>query len=307
MENQILCGCGCKGVVKTLGCKFLRGHYRKKSPVPLKLCECGCGEYAALGMRFKHNHHWNLKEFRQQAAETTKEQLRNQDPEVSKRVIASMLEGSKHRWLRPGEKEVQSKRSKEQWIDPVYREEQCERLRKSALQQWQDPKFCQHIKDLWRDPAKLKKASKDSTKANFERWADPAYRVRVCEAMRNSILRRVETKSKGKNEKAFFESLAGLLEEKIIEGFQVCGFIIDGYLPELNIAIEFDESYHFMPGQQEKDYNRMGIIMDRIGCSFIRVEEKHWLKKKDVVLDFIVESIEEAKKTPMRRISQLLY
>ena len=48
-------------------------------------------------------------------------------------------------------------------------------------------------------------------------------------------------------------------------------FFLDFYLPELNIAIEFDEIQHEY--SQEKDKERQKAIQKKLKCKFIRVKE----------------------------------
>jgi hypothetical protein len=58
----------------------------------------------------------------------------------------------------------------------------------------------------------------------------------------------------------------------------VCGYFLDGYDSDLNIAFEYDESKHYADVAQnilcERDVLRMRSIMDELGCRFIRYNEK---------------------------------
>ncbi len=48
----------------------------------------------------------------------------------------------------------------------------------------------------------------------------------------------------GRNEKYILDELEKLFKLRIIRQHQVIGYVLDGYIPELNLAIEVDEPYH---------------------------------------------------------------
>lgn len=56
---------------------------------------------------------------------------------------------------------------------------------------------------------------------------------------------------------------------KIIRQYPIAGFLIDFYLPEFDIFIEYDDSYHFTPEQKAKDAGRL----ETIGNAFAMVNE----------------------------------
>ena len=62
--------------------------------------------------------------------------------------------------------------------------------------------------------------------------------------------------------------------EKLFNGYDieaqymVCGYILDWYIPELNLAIEFDETHH--RSQKEEDAKRQKTIEAKIKCKFLR-------------------------------------
>lgn len=73
----------------------------------------------------------------------------------------------------------------------------------------------------------------------------------------------------GKNETRILDELELSLNKKIIRQKPVCGYWLDGYIPELNLVIEVDEEYHI--GQKEKDLVRQKNIQERLNCDFVRV------------------------------------
>jgi len=73
----------------------------------------------------------------------------------------------------------------------------------------------------------------------------------------------------GKNEKQILDNFENCLNYPIKRQYQVAGFYLDGYCPNLNLAIEIDESYH--KNQLEKDIIRENIIKSEINCRFLRM------------------------------------
>lgn len=51
--------------------------------------------------------------------------------------------------------------------------------------------------------------------------------------------------------------------------YKTCGYRLDGYIQELNIAIEYDEKQHNF--QKDADLKRENIIIKELGCKFIRL------------------------------------
>jgi len=76
----------------------------------------------------------------------------------------------------------------------------------------------------------------------------------------------------GKHEKQILDELELFLNNKIIRQYEVCGYFLDGYCQELNLAIEVDEYHHKMI--MHKDKLRQQEIMDELNCSFIRIEDE---------------------------------
>lgn len=62
----------------------------------------------------------------------------------------------------------------------------------------------------------------------------------------------------------------------VIKQFNVLGgkYKIDWYIPELQLAIEFDEAHHSTPANQEADKARQQEIEKVLGCRFLRYTDK---------------------------------
>ncbi len=71
----------------------------------------------------------------------------------------------------------------------------------------------------------------------------------------------------GHNEKQILDNLEKEISFRILRQYKIKGFFIDGYIPELNIAIEIDER----PKNKEKDIERQKIIEDELNCNFLRI------------------------------------
>ena len=59
---------------------------------------------------------------------------------------------------------------------------------------------------------------------------------------------------------------------------QVCGYFLDGYDSDLNIAFEYDEPRHYSDAYNnilcERDIKRQNEIINELGCKFYRYNEK---------------------------------
>jgi len=58
--------------------------------------------------------------------------------------------------------------------------------------------------------------------------------------------------------------------------YKIVGFFLDGYDKEKNIVFEYDEPKHYdkWGNLKNKDMRRMNMIKKRLGCKFIRYNEK---------------------------------
>lgn len=61
------------------------------------------------------------------------------------------------------------------------------------------------------------------------------------------------------------------LDIEVLYQYKVLNYRIDFYLPDLNIAIEYDEEYHMTVKQKNLDKIRQTAIEKEIGCKFIRI------------------------------------
>ena len=73
----------------------------------------------------------------------------------------------------------------------------------------------------------------------------------------------------GHNEKKILDKLEQELKYKILRQYKVCGYFVDGYIPELKLVIEIDE----IPKIREKDIERQDIIENELNCKFIRIND----------------------------------
>ena len=73
----------------------------------------------------------------------------------------------------------------------------------------------------------------------------------------------------GHNEKQILDDLEIRLNIKILRQYKVEGYFLDGYIPELNLAIEIDER----PKNKQKDIERQKLIESKLGCKFLRIKD----------------------------------
>ena len=73
----------------------------------------------------------------------------------------------------------------------------------------------------------------------------------------------------GHNEKRILDELEQELNYKILRQYKVAGYFLDGYIPELNLAIEVDER----PKDKLKDIERQQIIENKLKCKFVRIND----------------------------------
>jgi len=78
----------------------------------------------------------------------------------------------------------------------------------------------------------------------------------------------------GKYEKQILDNLENELHYKILRQYKVGKYHLDGYIPELRLAIEVDEKYHRTKRQRIKDAKREQYIKEKLECEFLRLKIK---------------------------------
>ena len=73
----------------------------------------------------------------------------------------------------------------------------------------------------------------------------------------------------GKNETKILDNVEQELNTKILRQYKCEGYFLDGYIPEINVAIEVDER----PKIKEKDIEREKIIKNKLKCKLIRIKD----------------------------------
>jgi very-short-patch-repair endonuclease len=77
----------------------------------------------------------------------------------------------------------------------------------------------------------------------------------------------------GRNEKQILDKLEKELGHRIIRQFKCGGYHLDGYIPEINLAIEVDEKHHSVESKRENDTKREEFIKEKLGCQFLRIKD----------------------------------
>jgi len=89
----------------------------------------------------------------------------------------------------------------------------------------------------------------------------------------NQILKNGNGPNIGTHEKQILDELEQLFNYKILRQYEVEGYFLDGYIPQLNLAIEIDESYH--KRKFIKDKERENNIKKKLNCKFMRIEDRY--------------------------------
>lgn len=82
---------------------------------------------------------------------------------------------------------------------------------------------------------------------------------------------------KSRDEIEFFKLLNPIINSlgyEIINQYSVSSYRIDGYIPQLKLAIEYDENEH-KNYTYEKHEGRQEKIENKLGCKFIRVSDEY--------------------------------
>ena len=97
-------------------------------------------------------------------------------------------------------------------------------------------------------------------------------KCRISKFKYNSKQHNLKSPTIGKHETQILDELELSLGCKIIRQYSICGYWLDGYIPELNLAIEVDEKYHLK--RKEKDKIKENIIKKKLNCNFLRIEDR---------------------------------
>lgn len=92
--------------------------------------------------------------------------------------------------------------------------------------------------------------------------------------MSNRIIKR-GNQTFGKNEKKILDELEKLFRYKIIRQYSIIGYLLDGYIKQLNLAIEIDEFHHLNKYEYNKDIERQNRIENELDCKFLRIIDKY--------------------------------
>ena len=96
--------------------------------------------------------------------------------------------------------------------------------------------------------------------------------------------------SRGDREIEFMHILQGYCKYTIDTNYEFLGYVVDGYIHELNLVVEFDESYHEIATQRRKDQEReQDILASFPDICFWRVKEKDWVTNQTKIInDFVL-------------------
>ena len=113
------------------------------------------------------------------------------------------------------------------------------------------------------------------------------------EKMRMSALKRISNQAfngepvmpcVGFDERDFLDRVEVLIGHTVKRQYPVCGYFLDGYINDLNLAIEFDEKKHRKRAVVRRDSLRQHEIVERLGCRVLRVDESEWENEPEMVM-----------------------
>ena len=143
--------------------------------------------------------------------------------------------------------------------------------------------FIDYIKKYWLEHPELKKE---------------AYKKQAQSAIKNKM--KIKHYRKGFTGIVEFDVLNEIeknIEYKILRQVGVIQYYMDGYIPELNLNIEYDETdKHSTDDQIKDDKIRQTEIVDYINCTVIRIKESDWLIDSQKCIDTVKRTIEVIKK-----------
>ena len=88
----------------------------------------------------------------------------------------------------------------------------------------------------------------------------------------------------GKTETKVLDALQVASGVVIDRQYSVGGFFLDGYVKDLNLAVEFDEREHRY--KKTRDEFRRSEIRRELGCDFFVVDDRDWREPNSVIERF---------------------
>lgn len=224
----------------------------------MKLCECGCGGEVRINKnRFLRGHSNKGKshsaEHKRKIGEASKNRIVTEE---TRKKLSSALKG---------------------------KTQEEGRRRKTSERQKGKP--------TWNKNKKMDQTWKDRCSTNFlgkKHSEDTKYKMRLY------TIRRIEdqrinneplTPFIGKDERIFLNEVEKLLGLKVQRQFAIRGYFIDGYIPKLNLAFEFDELRNHT--NVKRDTERQNEIQYFLNCRFFRVTDLEWKNNKNEILNRI--------------------
>jgi len=213
----------------------------------MKICKCGCGNLTKPGNTYINGHNKSMLGKTHKHKGKSNKELYGEEKakEISEKIRKTKI-GDKNPAKRP---EVRKKISQN---------------RKGKLTGDDNPNY-------WK--GKRNKGQSERMKMN-----NPSTREDVKEKIRKSNLKRwIELGSVkiGKNETQLLNDIEEIIGYKILRQHPVSGYSVDGYIKELNLVIEIDESHHYdMDGNlKNKDIERQDKIEEKLCCKFLRIKD----------------------------------
>lgn len=191
----------------------------------------------------------NIQTFTQHHKDVSRKLFIENNPMHNKKIKQKWLNSMKNKvW---NNKERNTKIS-ESHKGKIFSEQHIENLKNS------------HLGNINSDESKEKNRIKQ-----IELMKNPVNREKRRIARQKQILLNGGGPTYGTNETQILDELELNLGYKIIRQFTIKGYWIDGYIKDLNIAIEIDEK----PKNKKRDIIRQNEIENELNCKFLRIED----------------------------------
>jgi len=98
------------------------------------------------------------------------------------------------------------------------------------------------------------------------------------------------------NEKICLNELQNYTQYKIERNPRIIGYFPDGYIKEIKLLIEYDESHHYTKNWtilSEHDQTREQDLKQELNCKIFRIKDKEWLNNREIIIDQFKNQIQE--------------
>ena len=280
-----LCKCGCGDKVKHPSSTYLRGHSNRDPKVKEKKRLTSLKNYGVENPN-------QSKLIKQKKKTTNLKNLGVENPSQSRIIQNKKIETSEDRYgvKYPNQSETIKNKTKttllERYgVDHISKIEEVKKKKiRTCLKNWntKNPGQSNIIKNKMKQTCLKKYGVDHYTKTPEGR--------KIC---REHFIKMIETQKLngeplspriGNNERQCIDELQKYSSYNIIRNHKIIGYFPDGFIEELNLVIEFDESWHSGSWAIEHD-NKKNLDFEAEGYAMFRIKEKLWYQYQNKVIN----------------------